>query len=81
MEPFLGQVCFFPFTFNPREWAECNGQVVSIAQNTALYSLLGNRFGGDGVQTFALPKVDPIKANGVEIKAYIALYGIYPNRD
>ena len=80
MEPFLGQICYFGFTFAPKGWAECNGQVLSIAQNNALFALLGTEYGGNGVQTFALPKIDPIKSQGADVKAYIALEGIFPSR-
>lgn len=54
-EPFLGQICSFGFNFAPRGWSLCNGQVISIAQNTALFSLLGTTYGGNGQTTFALP--------------------------
>jgi microcystin-dependent protein len=54
-EPFLGQILMVPYTFAPRGWANCEGQLLSIAQNTALFSLLGTTFGGDGQTTFALP--------------------------
>jgi microcystin-dependent protein len=54
-EPFLGQINIFPYNFAPRGWAFCQGQLMSIAQNTALFSLLGTTYGGDGVTTFALP--------------------------
>lgn len=54
-EPFLGQINIFPYTFAPRGWAFCQGQLLSIAQNTALFSLLGTTFGGNGQTTFALP--------------------------
>jgi microcystin-dependent protein len=54
-EPFLGEVIMVGFTFCPRGWAECNGQLLSISQNTALFSLLGTTYGGDGRTTFALP--------------------------
>ncbi|AZA78245.1 phage tail protein [Chryseobacterium sp. G0186] len=54
-EPFLGQIAFVPYNFAPLGWAECNGQLMSIAQNTALFSLLGTTYGGDGITTFALP--------------------------
>ena len=53
--PFLGQIAFVPYNFAPIGWAECNGQMMSIAQNTALFSLLGTTYGGDGQTTFALP--------------------------
>lgn len=54
-EPFLGQIQIFPYNFAPRGWAFCAGQILPIAQNTALFSLLGTTFGGNGQTTFALP--------------------------
>ena len=54
-EPLLGQLMCGAFNFAPRGWAELNGQLLSIAQNTALFSLLGTQYGGDGRVTFALP--------------------------
>lgn len=55
MEPFVGQISLFGFNFAPRGWALCQGQLLPIAQNTALFSLLGTTYGGDGRTTFALP--------------------------
>jgi microcystin-dependent protein len=57
MEPFLGQILMVAFNFAPQGWAMCNGQLMPIAQNTALFSLLGTQYGGDGVRTFALPNL------------------------
>ena len=54
-DPFLGEIRMFGGNFAPTGWALCNGQLLSIAQNTALFSLLGTIYGGDGVTTFALP--------------------------
>jgi microcystin-dependent protein len=54
-EPYLGNVAIFAGNFAPRGWALCSGQLMSIAQNTALFSILGTTFGGDGQTTFALP--------------------------
>src|SRR5689334_8868100 len=54
-QPFIGEIRFFGFNFPPRGWASCAGQLLSIAQNQALFSLLGTTYGGNGVQTFALP--------------------------
>jgi len=54
-EPFLGQIQPFPYNFAPRGWAFCSGQILPIAQNTALFSLLGTTYGGNGQTTFALP--------------------------
>ncbi len=53
--PYLGQIQTFSFNFPPKGWALCNGQIMSIQQNTALFSLLGTTYGGNGVNTFALP--------------------------
>lgn len=54
-EPFLGEIRLFGFNFAPTGWAFCQGQLMPISQNTALFSLLGTQFGGDGRSTFALP--------------------------
>lgn len=55
MEPFLGQIMLVGFNFAPRGWALCDGQLLPINQNTALFSLLGTQFGGNGTTTFGLP--------------------------
>jgi len=55
VDPFIGQIILVPYNFAPQGWALCNGQLLPIAQNTALFSLLGTTYGGDGVTTFALP--------------------------
>lgn len=55
--PFLAEIRIFPFNFAPKGWAFCNGQIMSISQNTALFSLLGTTYGGDGKSTFALPNL------------------------
>lgn len=55
MDPFVGEIRMFAGTFAPRGWAFCNGQLMPIAQNTALFSLLGTTYGGDGKTNFALP--------------------------
>lgn len=54
-EPFIGEVRWFAGNFAPRGWAKCDGQLLSIASNTALFSLLGTSYGGDGVTVFGLP--------------------------
>jgi len=56
-EPFIGQICIYGFNFAPRGWAFCNGQILAISQNTALFSLLGTTYGGNGTTTFALPNL------------------------
>jgi len=54
-DPFVAEIRIFPFNFPPTGWAFCDGQLMPISQNTALFSLLGTVYGGDGKSTFALP--------------------------
>lgn len=74
MEPFLGELGIVAFNFAPRGWALCNGQILSISQNQALFSLLGTTYGGNGQTTFALPNLQsrlPIHAGqGVGLSNY-----------
>jgi microcystin-dependent protein len=55
--PFVAEIRIFPFNFAPKGWAFCDGQLLAISQNTALFSLLGTFYGGDGKSTFALPNL------------------------
>lgn len=57
MDPFVAEIRIFPFNFAPTGWALCDGQLMPISQNTALFSLLGTSYGGDGRSTFALPNL------------------------
>lgn len=54
-DQFVGEIRIFPFNFAPRGWAFCDGQLLPLSQNTALFSLLGTMYGGNGESTFALP--------------------------
>ncbi len=56
-EPFIAEVRIFPYNFAPRGWAFCDGQLLPIAQNTALFALIGTLYGGDGRTTFGLPNL------------------------
>lgn len=56
-DPFVAEIRIFPFNFAPRGWAWCNGQLLPLSQNTALFSLLGTTYGGDGRSNFALPNL------------------------
>ncbi len=56
-DPFIGQICMFGANFAPRGWALCDGQILPINQNTALFSLLGTTYGGNGRNTFRLPEM------------------------
>ena len=80
MEPTLGQIQLFGFNFTQRGWAKCSGQVMQVSDNPALFSLLGDKYGGDGRTTFALPKLDDASpVNGMSY--WIAIVGAYPTRD
>ncbi len=79
MEQLIGEIKLFPFGFAPIQWMLCNGAVLQIQQNTALFSLVGNKFGGNGTTTFALPNLANTSAvAGMEY--YIAVQGYYPSR-
>ncbi len=58
MDPFVAEIRIFGFNFAPKGWATCDGQLMPISQNTALFSLLGTTYGGDGKSTFALPDLN-----------------------
>jgi microcystin-dependent protein len=57
-DPFVAEIRIFGFTFPPKGWASCDGQLLPISQNTALFALLGTFYGGDGKSTFALPNLN-----------------------
>jgi len=56
-DPFVAEIRIFPFNFAPKGWATCDGQLLPLSQNTALFSLLGTTYGGDGKSNFALPNM------------------------
>ncbi|HYG82469.1 MAG TPA: tail fiber protein [Pyrinomonadaceae bacterium] len=74
-QPLVGQISLFAFNFAPRGWMTCEGQVLPISQNTALFSLIGNFYGGDGKTTFALPDLRLFTPKGLQY--CIALQGVY----
>lgn len=77
---FVGQIELFPYTYEPEGWALCDGRLLAVNAFTALFSLIGDKYGGDGRTTFALPNLkgtEPVPNTGY----YIALDGIYPQRD
>ena len=81
MEPFYGEVSLFPFEWEPEGWARCDGRLLPIEQHTALFSLIGNRYGGDGRRNFALPKLKPLPTEeGAALGYFISIDGIYPRR-
>jgi microcystin-dependent protein len=79
MEYYLGQIQLFPYTFTPKNWASCEGQLLPIQQNAALFSLFGTTFGGDGQTTFALPDLRG-KTPAPDLRYCIAINGVYPER-
>ena len=79
MDYTIGEITLFAFPFAPYGWMSCEGQVLSITTNQALFSLIGATYGGDGRTTFALPNLrgaEPVP----QMKYYIATQGIYPQR-
>ena len=80
MDTFLGNIMLFPYNFAPSGWHLCDGTLLQISQNTALFSLIGTKFGGDGQTTFALPDLRNEHV-GTGLALYIAMQGIYPSRD
>ena len=78
-DPFVGERMVSAFSFCPKGYVPMNGQLLPIAGNTALFSLLLTSYGGDGVTTFALPVAKPvITATGAGLTQCIAVQGIYP---
>lgn len=82
--PFLGQVICFAGNFAPEDWMFCEGQILPIAQNAALFSLVGTMYGGDGKVNFALPDLrdsEPKQKNGAGLRYIICVKnGYYPQR-
>ena len=82
MDFILGQIILFAGNFTPRGWLACNGQQLQIAQYQALFSILGVSYGGDGMRSFALPNIPPVKAeNGAQLNYLICIEGMYPSRE
>ena len=79
MEPLLGQIELLPYTFVPKGWRQCAGQLLPINQWQALFALLGTNFGGDGRTTFGLPNLQG-KAPAPNLQYCIAVMGVFPNR-
>ena len=76
---FVGSIVLVAFSYAPEGWAFCNGQLLSINQNTVLFSLLGTTYGGDGKNNFALPNLNAGTLQS-GLNYMIALNGIYPSR-
>ena len=81
--PFIGQVSTFSLGFCPVGWAPTDGRLLTIAQNDALFALIGTTYGGDGQTNFAVPNTSAIAtlAPGAKLTRCIALQGIFPSRN
>ena len=80
MDYYLGDIQLFAYNFVPQGWILCNGTVLQVQQYTALFSLISNKFGGNGSTTFALPNMTndtPLAG----MNYYICISGIYPSRE
>jgi microcystin-dependent protein len=82
LDPHVGEIAIFPYDFEPADWLRCDGQSLGIAKYPKLFSLLGVRYGGDGRQSFALPKLPPLQAakSDLAVGYFIATDGVYPSR-
>ncbi len=85
MEAFIGTIILFAGGFAPQGWAFCDGSQLSISQNTALFSILGTEYGGDGQTTFNLPNLSSTTLTGIPVagnyqRFIICVSGIYPSR-
>jgi microcystin-dependent protein len=74
----MGMIYLFGGNFAPQGFAQCNGQLFQIAQNQALFTIIGTMYGGDGIRTFALPNIKPPVPDAIYI---IATNGVYPSRN
>jgi len=75
-DPFVAEIRIFPFNFAPKGWAFCDGQILPLSQNTALFSLLGTTYGGDGKSNFALPNLQGRTAFFYQQGPGLSLYDI-----
>ena len=84
MDPILGEIRLFPYTYAPVGWLPCQGQVLNIVDNEPLFSLMGTMYGGNGTATYALPDLrakNPVTVQGAEVVGYcVCVNGVYPSR-
>jgi len=80
MDVFIGNIMCFAFPFAPSTWIECNGQTLNVMTYQALYTLIGNTFGGNGSTTFCVPNLNGASRHNGYMKYYIATNGLYPSR-
>ncbi len=81
MTAFLGETRVFAFSFAPEGWAPCQGQLLSIPEYEPLFQLIGTTYGGDGVDTFALPSAKgPVSGGEVSLQLCISVFGGFPQQ-
>lgn len=81
-QPFYGEILYVPYNFCPRDYLPADGRLLPIAQNQALFSLLGTTYGGNGQTTFALPMLKPLRSeSGGFVTPCIAMQGVFPSRE
>ncbi|MBU9714931.1 phage tail protein [Evansella tamaricis] len=76
---YIGEIRLFPYDFAPDGWLKCDGSLLPISSNTTLYSLIGIKYGGNGISTFGIPDLrgaEPLPGTSY----YIAIQGLYPTR-
>jgi microcystin-dependent protein len=78
MDSYVGEVRLFSFDRVPQGWLECNGQTLQVAEHASLFSMIGTKYGGNGMSTFCLPKLDSIGQSQGKVKFYISIDGEYP---
>ncbi len=80
VSPFVGEIETFSFSFCPNGWLPANGQLVSITTYNTLYNLIGTKYGGDGVSTFAVPNMRVVQTvNKVKLTVCISYLGVFPS--
>ncbi len=81
VSPFVGEIETFAFAYCPSGWLVTNGQLVSVTTYSTLYNLIGTKYGGDGVTTFALPKTKILQTtNKVVLTQCISYLGVFPSQ-
>ena len=81
---YLGQICLFPYYFKPQNFIKCDGSLLPVDKNEALFSIIGTKFGGNGVTEFRIPNLKPLVDSEVSVDVvhyYICIEGQYPPRD
>ncbi|MDR3543214.1 MAG: tail fiber protein [Desulfosporosinus sp.] len=79
MDPFMGLIRLLPYNFTPYGWMSCEGQILQIPNYSALFALIGNKFGGNGTTTFALPDLRGFEPQP-GVRYFMATMGIFPSR-